>query len=221
MKPYYENENVTLYHGDCVELQDFWAGADTLITDPPYGVKWTSGVSSYRKNGSRKNTKQRAIEGDASLEVRDKVLQIWGTKKPAAVFGTWRKPAPPRVKHRLIWWKQGQAPGPANCAFMLQDEEIYILGEGWRKSSPPMRSVIATSESRSWEVRRVGHPTPKPVDLMEKLVDRAPGVIADPFAGSGSTLLAAQNLGRVAVGVELDESYCEIAAKRLDLALGK
>lgn len=211
--PYYQDQNITLYHGDCIDLADTWTAADTLVTDPPYGIKWVSGVSSYKGN-TRSSSAQPPIANDDSLEIRDKVLEIWGSK-PAAVFGTWRKPAPARVKHRLIWWKQGQAPGPAHCAFMLQDEEIYILGDGWRKSSPPMRSVIATSESRSVTARQIGHPTPKPVELMEKLVDRAPGVIADPFAGSGSTLVAAQNLGRKAIGVEMEERYCEIIANRL------
>ena len=107
-------------------------------------------------------------------------------------------------------------PGPLNAAFMSQDEEIYVWGKGFRKSSPPLRSVIKTDEHRPTAVNQIGHPTPKPIGLMETLIGRCPeGVIADPFAGSGSTLLAARNLGRKVIGVELEEKYCELIANRL------
>lgn len=218
MKPYYKDEYVTLYQGDCLEHSELWSGADVLVTDPPYGIKW-EGTANYVRGvrGDRKNQGNlNPIAGDHSVEVRDAVLDVWGNTKPQVVFGSWRAPRPARVEHRLIWHKKGQAPGPANSAFMIQDEEIYIAGKGFVKSSPPMRSVIVTSEARSVEVARIGHPTPKPVGLMELLIRRCPdGVIADPFAGSGSTLIAARNLGRRAIGFELEEKYCEIIANRL------
>src|SRR5690625_1881576 len=211
--PYYQDDRVTLYHGDCLEITD-WLEADVLVTDPPYGMNheirgsYDASTGTWSSRGGR-------VSGDKTTATRDEALDLWGDK-PAMVFGTWRQPRPAETRHRLIWWKQGQPPGPAKTAFMLQDEEIYVLGKGWIETSPPMRTVIPTTEHRSTEVTKIGHPTPKPVGLMEKLIERAPdGVIADPFAGSGSTLIAARNLGRRAIGVELEEKYAEIIAQRL------
>lgn len=216
--PYYEDELVTLYHGDCLELADLWTGADFMITDPPYGMAHAPrGTYNSATGRTHRPTHGDHIEGDKTLAVRDAALDTWGRERPAIIFGTWRQERPENTAHRLIWWKRGQAPGPARAAFMLQDEEIYVLGKGWLESSPPMRSVLETHEARSQEVSRIGHPTPKPVGLMESLILKCPpaAVIADPFAGSGSTLVAAKALGRKAVGVELEERYCEIAARRL------
>ncbi len=213
MSIYYQDDLVTLYHGDC-RKELAWLKADVLVTDPPYGVAWTSGVSSYTAHG-RTNLTTAPIAGDLTTDARDDVLAAWGNR-PAIVFGSWRAERPIGVNHRLIWHKAGMNPGPISAAFMSQDEEIYVLGSGWRKSSPPLRSVLTTTEERGRQPREVGHPTPKPIGLMERLVDRCPdGAVADPFAGSGATLLAAKNLGRRAIGVEVDESYCEVIARRL------
>ena len=215
MDPYYQDDAVTLYHGDCREATN-WLAADVLVTDPPYGMRHAPrGTYDTTTGHTHKPTGLDRVAGDDTTDARDQVLDAWGDR-PALVFGTWRQPRPANTRHRLIWWKQGQPPGPARASFMLQDEEIYILGRGWVETSPPMRTVIPTTEHRSLEVTKVGHPTPKPVSLMERLIERAPaGVIADPFAGSGATLIAARNLGRQAIGVELEEQYCEIVARRL------
>ena len=211
-KPYYQDELVTLYHGDCLEITE-WTQADVLVTDPPYGVNWR-GIDNYTDSGFVRN-KKTGIENDNSVNVRDDSLSLWGDK-PAIVFGSWRAEKPLNTQHRLIWHKQGQSPGPTRGPFMSQDEEIYILGKGFLATSPPMRSVISTRESRSTEVSRIGHPTPKPIGLMETLITRCPdGVIADPFAGSGATLIAARNLGRRVIGVEMEEKYCEMIVNRL------
>ncbi len=215
MTPYYQDDYVTLYHADCLQHLDMLNQADVLITDPPYGVKNSSRKGGYRGAGSQIYNAS-PIAGDTTLEARDKVLAAWGTG-PAIVFGVWSRPRPTGTKSRLIWWKKGSAPGPTCSAFMTQDEEIYVLGKGFIATSPPQRSVIETSEPRSIEVAKIGHPTPKPVGLMETLINRCPEhwVIVDPFAGSGSTLRAAKNLGRKAIGFEIEEKYCEITAQRL------
>ena len=102
--------------------------------------------------------------------------------------------------------------GDLNFPWGNSDEEIYVFGEGFRGRRGP--NVIVCNKPPV--NNRPDHPTPKPVALMERSIEKCPpGVIADPFAGSGSTLVAAVNQGRKAIGVELEERYCEIIARRL------
>lgn len=205
MNPYYADDLVTLYHGDCLEV-DAWLAADVLVTDPPYGMAFESSWT----------TQRRPVANDADATVRDAVLSQWDG--PAAVFGTWRVDKPAGVRQVLVWDKRGAGPGMGDLttAFGTSHEEIYLIGK-WEKRHARRGSVITTESSPSGLTTKIGHPTPKPVGLMEILIDAAPpGIIADPFAGSGSTLIAARNLGRKVVGVELEEKYCELIARRLD-----
>lgn len=132
--PYYEDDQVTLYHGDCREITE-WLTADVLVTDPPYGVRWTGIATSYRR-GVAIPQWQPDIAGDSSVESRDAILAMWGSR-PTICFGSWKAPRPAGVRHRLIWDKQGMAPGPVRGAFMTMDEEIYILGDGFKATAPP------------------------------------------------------------------------------------
>jgi hypothetical protein len=213
-RPYYQDDKVILYLGDCREVGE-WLAADVLVTDPPYGVRFEA------RRGDPLNRKPQqvikdAVAGDEDTSARDAALSLWG-KRPALVFGSWRAPRPAGARHRLIWHKAHAYPGPSRAPWYSADEEIYVLGGGF--IGPPHRSVYETTELRQGSTglaALVGHPTPKPLSLMEQLVIKCPpGVLADPFAGSGSTLVAARNLGREAIGVELEERYCELIAKRL------
>ena len=209
MNPYYQDDSVTLYHGDCLEI-DAWLKADVLVTDPPYGMGYHSG---RRKEDDR-------IAGDLTLASRDQALGAWrdrnGDRAPALVFGTWKQPRPEGVRQLIVWDKRGGAGFSGDLAMPWADitEEVYVLGEGWLGGRVPAIYSVPTLPSQSPE--RHGHPTPKPVSLMERLLSKCPpGVVADPFAGSGATLLAARNLDRRAVGIELEERYCEVIARRL------
>ena len=209
MSLYYQDESVSLYHGDCLEIAE-WLTADVLVTDPPYGQGFIGGEWGGLK-----------VLNDENTHVRDYALELWG-KKPAIVFGNWRATRPQNIKHRLIWWKQGRNAGlltnRESVPWYPADEEIYILGSGF--TGPPDCNVYVTTESRSSAAKEAGHPTPKPIGVMERLIAKCPsGIIADPFAGSGSTLVAARNQGRKAIGVELEEKYCEIIANRLSQAV--
>ena len=201
-KPFYQDDWVSLYHGDCLELADLWTVADVLVTDPPYGIAHRSGWL------------DRPIAGDETTVARESVIDIWGFKA-AIMFGTWRVPRPSFVR-QLVVWDKGDSPGMGDLSLPWgpSHEDIYIMGEGFQGRRTG--SVIRYPTLSAGSTERPDHPTPKPVPLMEELIRKCPpGVIADPFAGSGSTLVAAKALGRRAIGVELEERYAEIAARRL------
>jgi site-specific DNA-methyltransferase (adenine-specific) len=198
--PYYKDSFITLFHGDALEIEA-WQHADVLITDPPYGMNRGLG---------RADTK---IANDENTLVRDQVLEKWGYTKNAIVFGHWRKTRPENVTHLAIWDKGMMSLGDISSPFATSHEEIYLLGleRNWLGSRD--ETVLRYKVQRGGD--RPEHPTPKPIGLMEFLVNKTQGIIADPFAGSGSTLIAARNLARFAIGVELEEKYCEIIANRL------
>lgn len=210
MAVYYQDANVTLYHGDCLEI-DAWLKADVLVTDPPYGMAYESNF-----NRDRRNAKVgRSVVGDATTKARDDVLAAW--KGPALIFGRWDGDRPKGTHTRLVWDK-GATVGLGNLSIPWgrSDEEVYVIGDGF--SGKREGSVLRVQMLMSADRERPDHPTPKPIPLMERLLEKCPAawVIADPFSGSGSTLIAARNLGRKSIGVELEERYCEIIARRLD-----
>lgn len=208
MEPYYSDDLITLYHGDSLEVIG-WLEADVLITDPPYGMAYEANFNRHRK---RKVTTPRPVLNDTSPRTRDDALFLWGDK-PALVFGRWNVQRPAGTRARLIWDRMYHGMGDLNLPWGPSEEEIYVLGSGFVGERGP--NVIRAHGLMSGSAARPDHPTPKPVGLMEYLVARTTGTVADPFAGSGATLIAARNLGRKAIGVEVEERYCELTAKRL------
>jgi DNA modification methylase len=210
LMPYYEDDRVTIYHGDCRPL--IWhLTFDVVLTDPPYGIGWKRSA-----NPARLSKAHDGIANDEDTSVRDEVLGLCAGK-PAAVFGSFYAPAPADVRQVLVWHK-GDTQGVvgSTTGFRRDAEPIFLVGE-W-----PVRTVewssVCRSHRGSWndELTATGHPHTKPLDLIRTLVDRCPdGVILDPFMGSGTTLRATKDLGRKAIGIELDERYCEIAARRM------
>lgn len=213
MTPYYTDDHVTLYHGDCLEVTE-WLTADVLVTDPPYGIGWRRGDTGTGRGWS--NDSHEGIANDQDTATRDAVLDTWGDR-PAVVFGSFYAPAPGRLRHVAVWEKPTNAGVVGSTTGFRRDVEAVYLTEPWPLVSATRGSVLRNiAGSSNGPGRATGHPHAKPGWLMEQLIDAAPpGVIADPFAGSGSTLVAARNLGRQAIGVELEERYCEIIASRL------
>ena len=221
MGVYYSDDKVTLYHGDCLEHPEWWTGADVLVTDPPYGRAWR-GVTNFRNThgggtGDRGNA--RSILSDEGTETRDEALDAWGDVRPAVMFGDLMLAPPPGTKLVCIYAKARDAGiMGAMGGFRRDAEAIYLLGS-WPVGIGGRSSVLYVGghvAGPTGPAATHGHPHAKPDGLMAQLVEACPpGTIADPFAGSGSTLVAAKALGRNAVGVELEERYCEIAARRL------
>jgi DNA modification methylase len=213
--PYYEQDGIVIYHGDCREVLPSLS-ADALVTDPPYGVNLGKHAAAKEKRGwlakggyaSYDDTPENFLAVvvpaiDSALQVVKRGLVFTsGTglrllPKYSAVGGVFL----PSGMGRTCW-------GFQNFAFCA----LYGIAPNLHKGAKPtgFRST-ETSE-------KLGHPCPKPYGWMTWAVQLATdqgNSLIDPFAGSGTTLVAAKNLGRRAIGIELDESYCEIAAKRL------
>ena len=218
LEPYWADEAVTLYLGDCRAVTE-WLAADVLVTDPPYGRGWRQGADMPSPGRSGKSAGHGGIQGDASTSVRDEALTMWGDR-PGVVFGDLMLAPAPRTRQVLPYCKPSDAGARGAMGGFRRDAEAIYLTGPWSTSIGGQSSIITTSArmlgGEHGVAARCGHPHAKPVDVMETLIAACPpGDIADPFAGSGSTLIAARNLGRKAIGVEVEERYCENAAKRL------
>lgn len=208
MIPYYDDGTVQIFCGDARDILPCLS-ADVLVMDPPYGITLRSS-----RSGAFGDC---AVAGDESTALRDAVLAAH-LPKPAVVFGTWRVPRPEHTRHVLVWDK-GEHVGMGDLQFPWKPnwEEIYVIGDGFRgaRTGSVLRyhaiaGTVAVTQGRH-------HPTEKPVALMRELIHKCPpGVIVDPFAGSGTTGRAAKDLGRKAILIELEERYCEIAARRME-----
>jgi DNA modification methylase len=202
--------NAVLYLGDCrqviPDLQDAIAG---VLTDPPYGQKYVSGYATDMLWKAGKT-----ITGDADCRARDEALAMIDC--PALVFGTRKRPEPVGTK-MVLTWDKGPALGMGDLSLPWKPstEEIYVLGSGFvggRNSGsviyhPPVQSMAKNGRL---------HPNEKPVGLLERLLRwLPPGLICDPFMGSGSTGEAALKAGRSFVGIEIEPTYFEIACERL------
>jgi DNA modification methylase len=210
-EPYYADDWVTIYHGDCRELlpELRLEGEASLVVDPPYGAD-------YETNRPGRPGRPRRIAADGDVGVRSWLLTWWGHRGPngpALVFGTWKVNKPTGTRGVLIWDKGGAlGMGDLSLPWKFDHEEIYVLG------APFAGKRDCGSVLRHPPVQAVGreHPNEKPVGLMSMLLAKLPPVpVVDPCCGTGPTLVAAKARGRQAIGIELEERYCEVAAKRL------
>jgi site-specific DNA-methyltransferase (adenine-specific) len=210
LKPYYEQDGITIYHADCREVLPGLTG-DTLVTDPPYGIAWS-----------------RATWADDPEQYPG--LMRWLVMESRRAISGWCFvfQAQPNVGRFHEWFPEGWRIFAA-CKNFAQVRKTGL----WNSWDPvvywnngPNNGPNSTALNRDYHVGNVagvfrtptGHPSPRPLDTMRQLVGIASSydqTIIDPFMGSGTTIRAAKDLGRKAIGIEIEERYCEIAAKRL------
>ncbi len=216
IKPYYSHGGIEIYHGDCQEILPSLGMVDLVMTDPPYGINFQS---RYRSTGEGINSGPRAssyrfpkIQGDRSTDTGIIEELISMADMGTYVCTRWDVfPYLPLPKSLLAWVKDDWSAGDLEHEHGKQWEAIcFYPGPGHRfiKRIPDVIHVPRTINHY--------HPTEKPVELFRQLMVANHGnLILDPFMGSGTVLRAAKDLGKRAIGIEIEERYCEIAAKRL------
>jgi DNA modification methylase len=212
LKPYYESGGITIYHGDCREIIPMLSPVDLLLTDPPYGIdlntdnsRFSGGnVASVSRRGNGQGTAAgKPIANDA--EPFDPSFLV-GIGKHQVIWGWNNFPHKLPSGACLVWLKRyDEAFGT-----FLSDAELAWMSKGHGVYCKRDLSNNAIANERV-------HPTQKPLSLMAWCLNFFPDATAilDPFMGSGTTLRAAKDLGRKAIGIEIEEKYCEIAAKRM------
>ena len=203
----------TLYCGNCSEILSSLEKPGIVLTDPPYGIAYKSGQTSDTlwKAGDR-------IIGDTDTVARDLVVEYClANDIPALVFGSWKASLPKGVRQRLIWSK-GSALGMGDLSLPWKSsaEDIYVIGRGF-SGKRDEGSVLNFSPVQSMAKNGRKHPNEKPVALLRHLLKKCPpGLVLDPFMGSGSAGEAAIMENRSFIGIEICEAYFEIACQRIE-----
>lgn len=201
LKPYYDDGNgIVIYHGDCREILPHLEPVDLVLTDPPYGMAY--------KHGARKGGRIMGFDGESVI----------GDDVPFDPAEWLRFP-------RVILWGANHYGDklPSSRGWLVWDKREGIAPNDQSDCELAWTSFLTTARlfSRYWNgggiTEQRFHPTQKSLDVMRWCLGFAPDAqtILDPFMGSGTTLRAAKDLGRKAIGIEIEEKYCEIAAKRL------
>lgn len=249
MKPYYEDDLVTLFHGDCREVLPTTQGVDLVFTSPPYNLGTSPGAGGfghYSDGQSSGGGKARKWDGRTATGIayashgdampypeyrgwqRDVLRGCWNTlSDTGAIFYNHK----PRIQADTLWtpldlnpglpvrqivtWARAGGTAFSPAAYVSTSEWIVVFAKpDWRLAD---RSASGVGDV--WRVPQSpnpDHPAPFPIGLPARAIDTTrPRLVLDPFAGSGTTLRAAKDAGVRAIGIEMSERYCEIAAKRL------
>lgn len=210
MTPYYQEQGITIYHANCRDILPDLPRVDLMVTDPPYGIG--ADMDAHKKSGKQYGRAAAPTghydktDWDLKPIDPDLIALCLSKARDAVIFGGNYYALPP-ARCWLVWDKvNGEtAFADAELAWTTYDRAVRLKRHMWNGML-----------RKNGEVR-VGHPTQKPTEIMSWAITLAPkaDVILDPFMGSGTTLRAAKDLGHQAIGIEIEEKYCEMAAKRL------
>ena len=193
MHPYYDDGQITIYHGDCREIVPSLGSWQVLVTDPPFGIGFAAQPTKWQRLAGH--------EPEAWDNEAPDITALVSASMAACVWGG-NYFALPKSRGWLAWVKPDAPPSMGSVEL------------AWTSIDRTMKHIIWSISATNAE--RLGHPTQKPLAVMRWSIAGMPdGVILDPFMGSGTTLRAAKDLGRKAIGIEISEEYCEIAVKRL------
>jgi DNA modification methylase len=203
MKPYYEHGGITIYHGDCRDILPLLS-ADVVLTDPPFGIGLEYGAFEDTPENVRaliSDVVPMMRRAAPAVFITPGINMMWAYPQPDWVLAYFNKAGEKLSSWGFTTWVPVLAYG----------KDPYLArGLGARPDS--------FGVGRPATYRPPKHPCPKAPDVWQRLVQRAcpEGCsVLDPFMGSGTTLVAAKQLGRQAIGIEIEERYCEIAANRL------
>lgn len=209
MRPYYEENGITIYHADCRDVLPSLPPVDLVLTDPPYGINYKPQRSlgkckKWQFQRPFESVTNDALPFDPAPLLGYSRLILWGANHYASRLpdsGGW-----------LVWDKKRGA--SLSQGFASSDAELAWTNVGGMVRLFP---YMWTGLCRDGEIGEHYHPTQKPIALMKWCLEFYPKAqtVCDPFMGSGTTLRAAKDLGRKAIGIEIEEKYCEIAANRL------
>lgn len=230
MKPYYDEDGITLYHGDCREILPGLEAVDLVVSDPPYpGLK---GNMKSRMGGgvSDRSDDQQTVGlpwGDDLSPIREAWEKCTGGMMLFCSFhsvASLPQMIPAKPVGLVTWYKRNSMPPVRNVPH-YQTEFVWAYSKGitpirWRNLKtfydfPLLQGGCMAVERILNPNGSTAHPTQKPLALMLALLAVGGDSILDPYAGTGTTLIAAKLAGRRAIGIEIELRYCEISANRL------
>lgn len=216
IKPYYDHKGIKIFLGDCLEIMPELEPVDLCLTDPPYDIHAGSGGGYF---GSRQDLIRTGgfTDGGCNYDFLDD-FKNWFCFCSLKQLSSLLKHAMPMKRKNcclLTWCKTNPVPTCNNKYLPDVEYVVHSWSKGRLFGDMSLKSTFIVMPCGQKET---SHPNEKPKKIISKLIQLGSlpkETIVDPFMGSGTTLVAAKELGRKAIGIEIEEEWCETAARRL------